>query len=66
MKKEGASAMDLVLGSHVQLKKPHPCGSTEFTLTRVGMDVKLVCVNCGREVMQGDQKGPDGPGGRVA
>ncbi len=51
MKKEGASAMDLVLGSHVQLKKPHPCGSTEFTLTRVGMDVKLVCVNCGREVM---------------
>ena len=51
MKKEGASAMDLVLGSHVQLKKPHPCGGREFTLTRVGMDVKLKCTTCGREVM---------------
>lgn len=43
--------MDLVLGATVQMKKPHPCGNTEFTLTRVGMDVKLVCAKCGHEVM---------------
>lgn len=43
--------MDLVLGSTVELKKPHPCGSKTFTLTRVGMDVKLLCTQCGREVM---------------
>ena len=43
--------MDLILGSTVELKKPHPCGSKVFTLTRVGMDVKLLCTECGREVM---------------
>ena len=43
--------MDLVLGSPVEVKKPHPCGGREFTLTRVGMDVKLKCTTCGREVM---------------
>ena len=43
--------MDLVLGSTVEVKKPHPCGGREFTLTRVGMDVKLKCTTCGREVM---------------
>ena len=41
--------MDLVLGSTVEVKKP--CGGKEFTLTRVGMDVKLKCATCGREVM---------------
>ena len=43
--------MDLVLGSTVEVKNPHPCGGKEFTLTRVGMDVKLKCATCGREVM---------------
>lgn len=43
--------MDLVLGSTVEVKKPHPCCGKEFTLTRVGMDVKLKCTTCGREVM---------------
>ena len=43
--------MDLVLGSTVEVKKAHPCGGKEFTLTRVGMDVKLKCATCGREVM---------------
>lgn len=43
--------MDLVLGSKVELKKPHPCGCKVFSLTRVGMDVKFLCDRCGREVM---------------
>ncbi len=43
--------MDLVAGSTIELKKPHPCGGKTFTLTRVGMDVKFVCDTCGREVM---------------
>ena len=33
------------------MKKPHPCGSLEFTVLRVGMDFKIKCVKCGREVM---------------
>ena len=43
--------MDLRLNDRVEMKKPHPCGSRLFTVTRVGMDVKLKCAGCGHEVM---------------
>lgn len=33
------------------MKKPHPCGGREFTVLRSGMDFKIKCVKCGREVM---------------
>lgn len=33
------------------MKKDHPCGSREFLVLRVGMDFKLRCTGCGREVM---------------
>lgn len=44
-------AMDLRPGERVEMKKPHPCGERVWRLTRVGMDVKMVCTGCGREVM---------------
>lgn len=43
--------MDFELGDIVIMKKPHPCGSNEFELTRLGVDYKLKCTSCGREVM---------------
>lgn len=43
--------MDLSLGDILIMKKPHPCGSKEFELTRLGVDYKLKCCGCGREVM---------------
>lgn len=43
--------MDLKVGEKIELKKPHPCGNKIFTLIRVGMDFKIRCENCGREVM---------------
>lgn len=43
--------MNLELGDIVVMKKPHPCGSKEFELTRLGVDYKLKCCGCGREVM---------------
>lgn len=43
--------MNLALGDVVTMKKKHPCGSAQFTVTRVGMDIKLRCEKCGREVM---------------
>ncbi len=43
--------MDLKLGDIVIMKKPHPCGSKEFEITRLGVDYKLKCTGCGREVM---------------
>lgn len=43
--------MDLNVGDRIELKKPHPCGCKTFELLRVGMDFKIKCENCGREVM---------------
>lgn len=43
--------MELKLGDIVIMKKQHPCGSKEFEITRLGVDYKLKCVGCGREVM---------------
>ena len=33
------------------MKKGHPCVYNELIITRVGVDIKLKCVNCGREIM---------------
>ena len=43
--------MDVRIGDVLQLKKEHPCGSREWTVLRVGMDFKLRCLGCGREMM---------------
>ena len=43
--------MDVQVGDVIQTKKPHPCGSDRFDVLRVGMDFKIRCVRCGREVM---------------
>lgn len=39
------------LGSILTLKKKHPCGSTDFEVIRVGADIKIKCLSCGRIVM---------------
>ena len=48
--------MDLHIKDIVELKKTHPCGSKQWELTRVGMDIKLRCLGCGHEVMQPRRK----------
>ncbi len=39
------------IGSIVEMKKAHPCGTNEWEITRVGADIKIKCVNCGRTIM---------------
>lgn len=39
------------LESIVTMKKGHPCGTNEWEITRVGADIKIKCINCGRFVM---------------
>lgn len=39
------------VGDIVRLKKPHPCGSHEWELLRVGADFRLKCTGCGHQVM---------------
>ena len=48
--------MDLQLHDILELKKDHPCGSRRWEVLRVGMDIKLKCLGCGREVMQPRRK----------
>ena len=43
--------MDVQVGDVIQTKKTHPCGSDRFDVLRVGMDFKIRCTGCGREVM---------------
>lgn len=38
-------------GDTVKLKKPHPCGSFEWEILRVGADFRLKCTGCGHQVM---------------
>ena len=42
---------EIRLGDVVQMKKTHPCGSSEWTVTRTGADIKIRCSGCGRIVM---------------
>ena len=39
------------LGSIVIMKKEHPCGSNRWEITRLGADIKIKCLNCGRSIM---------------
>lgn len=43
--------MDVKVGDKLIMRKPHPCGSKEFSVLRIGMDFKLRCLGCGHEVM---------------
>ena len=43
--------MDLKVNDRVELKKTHPCGSKEWLVLRIGMDIKLRCLGCGHEIM---------------
>ena len=43
--------MDIQVGDRIKMKKPHPCGGNMFTVLRIGMDFKIRCETCGREVM---------------
>ena len=39
------------LGDHVIMRKPHACKTNDWIITRVGVDIKLKCSFCGREIM---------------
>lgn len=35
----------------VELKKPHPCGNKSFRILRVGSEMRIVCLGCGRDMV---------------
>ncbi len=34
----------------IELKKPHPCGSKEFRVIRVGGEMRIACCGCGHDM----------------
>lgn len=43
--------MDILVGDRLLMKKNHPCGGMYFIVLRAGMDFRVRCEKCGREVM---------------
>ena len=39
------------LNDHVIMTIPHACGTNLWKMVRTGVDIKIKCINCGREVM---------------
>ena len=43
--------MDIQLGDVYRLRKPHPCGSYDWRVVRVGADIGMRCVKCDHKVL---------------
>lgn len=42
--------LKLEIGDKITTKKPHPCGSHNFIIMRVGMDFVIKCEKCEKEI----------------
>lgn len=42
---------DLELDDILKLRKEHPCGEDRWKVIRLGADIKIECLECGRQVM---------------
>ena len=47
----GQRFAEVRVGDQVRMRNPHPCGGCEWEVTRIGADVGLRCLTCGRRVM---------------
>lgn len=43
--------MEFEVGQLIRMKKPHPCGENCWEIVRTGMDFRLRCTGCKRQVM---------------
>ena len=43
--------MSLAVGDIARLRKKHPCGGFEWEIIRIGADIGLRCLTCGRRVL---------------
>ncbi len=42
---------DLQIGQKVRLRKPHACGGYDWVVVRLGADIGLECLTCGRRIL---------------
>lgn len=45
------SPMQVRVGDIAYMRKQHPCGGFEWKVTRIGADIGIKCLKCGRRVM---------------
>ena len=38
------------VGDVLEMKKDHPCGARRFEVKRVGSDIRVICLGCGRDM----------------
>jgi len=43
--------LEVHVGDTVRLRKVHPCGGDTWRVTRVGSDIRLCCLTCGRVIL---------------
>ncbi len=42
---------EICLGDVVRMRKPHPCGSYEWKVVRLGADIGIRCCQCQHKVL---------------
>jgi hypothetical protein len=47
----GPPPIEFWLGDVVRLRRPHPCGGTDWLVDRLGADLGLRCLRCDRHVL---------------
>ena len=45
------TVVEVHLGDVVRLRKPHPCGGTDWTVIRLGADIGLRCMRCQHRIL---------------
>ena len=43
--------LEINIGDHVEMRKPHPCGGTRWEVVRLGADIGLVCLTCQHRIL---------------
>ena len=43
--------MDIRVGDSATMRKPHPCGSYDWRVVRIGADIGIRCLRCDHKVL---------------
>lgn len=42
--------LNLIVGDVITTKKKHPCGSFDFEVMRIGIDFRIKCMGCEKQI----------------
>ncbi len=46
-----AGPVEFLMDDVVRMRKAHPCGGADWQIVRLGADIRVKCLRCGRLVM---------------